>query len=365
MFQNFHSVSGRSGRTFGASVVLHILAVFALALLGTAPQSPLNVTERYRSVTIFAPTGPLLDEVQAPPRQRPRPAAPPKRARVAAPRGHRAPLSKAVRKALAADPPKVRMEPAAPQAPEIAVQTPPPLLAEPELRTGLLALATAADTPLAPRESVQAAGFGKAATSKEAAPSLSVPGGPSAFGRVGAATSVGARWRNARYERPAEGAAAFGQARAGMRFVPGKQAASTGSRDAGFGEVKAGGGDTTDSRPAEQAGFGEVVYSDDAKTTVVQRARARPSTSVKILAKPRPKYTPEARKLHIEGEVRLEVLFAASGEIEVLKVAQGLGHGLDENAIEAAKRIRFEPALRNGEPVDLVATVRIRFQLAY
>ena len=361
MFQNFHSVSRRSGRTFGASVVLHVLAVFALALLGTASQSPLNVTERYRSVTIFAPTGPLVNEVKTPPRQRRRRAAPPKRARVAPPRGNRAP----VHKALAADPPKVRMEPAAPQAPEIAVQTPPPPLAEPEWKTGLLALATASYTPMAPRESVQAAGFGKATTSKEAVPSLSVPGVPSAFGRVGPATSVGARWRNARYERPTEGAAAFGQARAGTRWAPAGQERSTGAGGAGFGEVKAGGGQALHSRPAKQAGFTEMVYSNDVKTTAVPDSHARPSTGVKILAKPQPKYTPEARKLHIEGEVRLEVLFAASGDIEVLKVAQGLGHGLDENAIEAAKRIRFEPALRNGEPVDLAATVRIRFQLAY
>ena len=257
------------------------------------------------------------------------------------------------------------MEPAAPQAPNITIQTPPPPPAELELKTGPLALAIAADTPMAPRGSVQAAGFGKAATSKEALAASSVPAGPSAFGRVGSATSIRARWRNARYERPREGASGFGQARAGARFVPRGQAASTGPDAAGFDEVKLGGGDQTDSRPAEQAGFGEVVYSDDAETTVVQRDRARPSTGVKILAKPRPKYTAEARRLQIEGEVRLEVLFAASGDIEISKVAQGLGHGLDENAIEAAKNIRFEPAQRNGEPVDLVATVYIRFQLAY
>lgn len=66
----------------------------------------------------------------------------------------------------------------------------------------------------------------------------------------------------------------------------------------------------------------------------------------------------------IEGEVQLEVLFGASGEIHILRVVRGLGHGLDENAVHAAKAIRFLPAKRDGRAVDSTATVHIIFQLA-
>lgn len=89
---------------------------------------------------------------------------------------------------------------------------------------------------------------------------------------------------------------------------------------------------------------------------------ARP---VEILAKPRPAYTDEARRLRLEGEVLLEVLFSASGTARVTRLLRGLGHGLDENAGAAAAAIRYRPAERAGVPVDAVAIVHIVFQLAY
>ena len=97
----------------------------------------------------------------------------------------------------------------------------------------------------------------------------------------------------------------------------------------------------------------------------VKTEESAPLTPVEILVKPRPAYTPEARNLHIEGDVVVSVLFTASGEVRILGVRQGLGHGLDEAAIAAASAIRFRPAQRDGRPVDATATVHIRFQLAY
>jgi TonB family protein len=89
------------------------------------------------------------------------------------------------------------------------------------------------------------------------------------------------------------------------------------------------------------------------------------SSAAEILLKPRPAYTDEARRLQIEGEVLLEVLFAASGEARVLRMVRGLGHGLDENAIAAARAIQFRPARRGDAAVDSTAVVHISFQLAY
>ena len=89
------------------------------------------------------------------------------------------------------------------------------------------------------------------------------------------------------------------------------------------------------------------------------------SSAAEILVKPRPAYTEEARRLRIEGEVLLEVLFEASGEARVLRTIRGLGHGLDENAIAAARAIQFRPAKRGDAAVDSTAVVHIVFQLAY
>jgi TonB family protein len=86
---------------------------------------------------------------------------------------------------------------------------------------------------------------------------------------------------------------------------------------------------------------------------------------VEILAKPNPQYTEEARKLGLEGEVLVQVVFPASGPVQVVRVTKGLGHGLDEAAMHAAEQIRFKPAMQNGQPVDFPATVHIVFQIAY
>lgn len=86
---------------------------------------------------------------------------------------------------------------------------------------------------------------------------------------------------------------------------------------------------------------------------------------VEILQKPRPAYSQEARSLQLEGEVNLDAVFSSSGRVLVKRVLHGLGHGLDENAIQAANAIQFHPASVNGTPIDVAAVIKITFQLAY
>jgi TonB family protein len=85
---------------------------------------------------------------------------------------------------------------------------------------------------------------------------------------------------------------------------------------------------------------------------------------VEIISKPNPAFTEEARRLGIQGEVVLSVIFTAVGKLRVLNVIQGLGHGLDESAWRAAEQIQFKPAQRDGQPVDFPATLRVVFQLS-
>jgi TonB family protein len=115
----------------------------------------------------------------------------------------------------------------------------------------------------------------------------------------------------------------------------------------------------------QAGGFGDesVAAAEAPKKKAANNGPA--DTAVTILDKPRPEYTAEGRSLRLEGDVVLDVVFLASGHVQVNRVASGLGHGLDESASKAAQQIKFKPALREGQPVDYPARVRIEFRLAY
>jgi TonB family protein len=88
-------------------------------------------------------------------------------------------------------------------------------------------------------------------------------------------------------------------------------------------------------------------------------------TGPKVVYKPRPDYTAEARAQHIEGTVTVNLRVSATGAVTVLGVANGLGHGLDESARRAVEATRFQPATdSSGHPVDWEGRVNVVFQLA-
>jgi TonB family protein len=192
---------------------------------------------------------------------------------------------------------------------------------------------------------VQTGGFGD--PNGVPAPSVSVR--PATISKVGA------------YDLPS--GAASGDGTGGARGVRGVVAS------AGFGDgiaIGDGSGNLSASRgtgTVRQGGFGDADAPVSALVKSVENAAAR-TLPAEILSKPTPAYTEEARNLHLEGEVLLEVLFGASGQLRVVRVVRGLGHGLDECAIRAAEQIRFKPAVQNGQPRDSIALLHIVFQLA-
>ena len=140
------------------------------------------------------------------------------------------------------------------------------------------------------------------------------------------------------------------------------------SADFGSGVATAGQGDGRRSgrgnAGVQSSGFGSQQIAQN--TPHIQRVDSGPpTTSVEITYKPNPAYTDEARNLKLEGEVLLEVEFLASGQLHVNRVVRGLGHGLDETAVAAANKMRFKPAMRNGQAMDSTAIVHVVFQLAY
>jgi TonB family protein len=97
----------------------------------------------------------------------------------------------------------------------------------------------------------------------------------------------------------------------------------------------------------------------------VPKINATPTaTALEVLSKPAVQYTAEARELKVQGDVILRVTFTARGQVQVEGILHGLGHGLDEEARRVAQQIRFRPATRNGQAVDLTTNITITFQLA-
>ena len=88
-----------------------------------------------------------------------------------------------------------------------------------------------------------------------------------------------------------------------------------------------------------------------------------PSTGMVILSKPRPGYTEAARKNSVTGTVRLRVTFNANGTIGSITPVTRLGFGLTENAIAAARSIRFKPEMRNGRAVGVKKTIAYNFSI--
>jgi periplasmic protein TonB len=86
-------------------------------------------------------------------------------------------------------------------------------------------------------------------------------------------------------------------------------------------------------------------------------------------AKPKPKSVPQplgteaARAAGIEGKVRVQLTVDETGHVVDVKLLQGLGYGLDEAALAAARRAEFEPAVRCGKPTRATFNISMRFTL--
>lgn len=88
---------------------------------------------------------------------------------------------------------------------------------------------------------------------------------------------------------------------------------------------------------------------------VEQRAR--------LLVKPEPQYTEEARKNQITGTVRLRVVFSSTGEVVQIRAVNPLPFGLTERAIAAARQIKFVPAMKGGRSVSVHMQLEYNFNL--
>ena len=324
---------------FGTSVILQ--AALVAVLIEAILISPVPIMRRpqssYVALTPYIP--PVNHEMQRVPAKLlkaapERPAEVPKLEESPAPVFIRAAAPKPVE--APPKPPQVKL--AESSFPAIKAQPPMPRLA-PQVKTGDFSTGSSA-TPTAalPPEKVQTGGFGD----PHGVPASSAQHGPVTIAQAGS------------FDLPAG---------------PGYGNGTGGSRGTKAVVVSTGFGNGTATRAVVQqtasvraGAFGDV--EPVAQSAPRPKSESLPNTlPVEVLSKPTPAYTTEARSLHLEGEVLLEVVFSAAGSVKVVKVVRGLGHGLDESAIRAAEQIRFKPATRAGVPVDFPTTLHIVFQL--
>jgi TonB family protein len=90
---------------------------------------------------------------------------------------------------------------------------------------------------------------------------------------------------------------------------------------------------------------------------------AEVETKVRLISKPEPSYTDEAKQHGLVGTVVLKAIFAASGNVTNIRVVHGLPDGLTERSIAAARQIRFVPATREGRFVSMWMQLEYNFNL--
>lgn len=78
---------------------------------------------------------------------------------------------------------------------------------------------------------------------------------------------------------------------------------------------------------------------------------------------PDPEYSDEARQAKYQGSVVLSAIIGADGRPRNLQVARSLGMGLDQKALDAVAKWRFEPAMKDGHPVAVQIGIEVVFRL--
>jgi protein TonB len=87
------------------------------------------------------------------------------------------------------------------------------------------------------------------------------------------------------------------------------------------------------------------------------------SRKPRITNRPAPEYTQAARRNRISGNVVLIIVLCRTGKVTDEKVIQGLPQGLTESCLDAAKRIQFEPAEKDGQTVSVKVRIEYNFDL--
>lgn len=118
-------------------------------------------------------------------------------------------------------------------------------------------------------------------------------------------------------------------------------------------------GRKVDDGPGEQP----VSNTQSTEATASVFTGRQVAIKVSVVTKPEPRYTEEARRNQIAGTVVLRAVFSSSGSVTNIHAVSGLADGLTERAIEAARQIRFIPAIKDGRFVSTWIELQYNFNL--
>jgi TonB family protein len=107
--------------------------------------------------------------------------------------------------------------------------------------------------------------------------------------------------------------------------------------------------------------YGATANSGEAQSPVYRVGNGVSAPALTF--KSEPEYSQEARQARLEGSNTLYLQVSPAGTATNIHVVRMLGMGLDEKAMEAVKRWRFTPAMKDGHPVTVEATVQVNFKL--
>jgi TonB family protein len=108
-------------------------------------------------------------------------------------------------------------------------------------------------------------------------------------------------------------------------------------------------------------GFADIAASDGDGLKLYSPKDV--TTKARVLSKPEPTYTEEARRHRTRGSVVLKAIFAANGRVIGIHPVNYLPHGLTERAIAAAQQIKFIPATKDGHPVSMYMQLEYNFNI--
>ena len=101
---------------------------------------------------------------------------------------------------------------------------------------------------------------------------------------------------------------------------------------------------------------------NEANTGGYARTDTQDLAGPSLLKKVDPKYPPELRAYHVDGEVVLYAIIRKDGSVDSIQLVHSVDPQLDSYAMEALAQWKFRPAEKHGEPVDLEAVVHIPFR---
>jgi TonB family protein len=87
------------------------------------------------------------------------------------------------------------------------------------------------------------------------------------------------------------------------------------------------------------------------------------STMARLIKSTSASFSEQARRDKVQGIAVLLIVVTSEGRATDIRVRDGIGHGLDEEAVKAVRKWKFAPATKDGKPVAVQVAIEVDFHL--